>query len=474
MSIIHTKFLTKTYDGSYGWCYNNGSLNESEYQSTAHAITLIGWDDDYVWSGSNAAPYKGAWLAANSWGTSTTFFYISYFDVSVVKGAIGVSSVNTITSSLGYTNSYLVGESAIFGSGYKDNKEKYYTRTKTTTTSESFSYYIGDNTEKLVTAKLLYFGFNNSNTVVSNLQVKVEVIGPDDSTFNTVKLEPGIVGYSLRGINLSGTIKVNVTITSPTNLNISNMYYAVELYTKSSDSTGKIFINNSSGKFTNQVNGNSLFSVVTKNIKPLDKSKVTVKVLDSNSSDITSKFNITKKDLIFDSLAVNLIQKENLSTNNITLKVSAGGITGSKSYTVNTPNYSFNNYGVDETNKIVKYISPKITVSTLISNITGGTITVYDKNNNALSASTIVTTGDKVKIVLNGNTYTYTLSVLGDVNSDRQINISDVMKVATHSIKGGKLTTQIELDAADVNKDGKINISDVMKIANYSIKGVGL
>ena len=32
---------------------------------------------------SNPAPYKGAWLAANSWGSNTTYFYVSYFDASI-------------------------------------------------------------------------------------------------------------------------------------------------------------------------------------------------------------------------------------------------------------------------------------------------------------------------------------------------------------------------------------------------------
>lgn len=474
MGIIHTDFMTKTYDGSYGWCYNNGSKAESEYKSSAHAITIIGWDDNYVWQGSNPAPYKGAWLAANSWGTSTTFFYISYFDVSIVKGFLGVSSININNNSMLYNNSYLVGESTKFANSYKDNREKYYTRTNTSNTTESFTYYIGDTTEKLVSAKLLFFGFSNSQEAINNLQVKIEVIGPDDSTFNTATIDPGITGFSLRGINLKGTIKVNVTITNPTNLKISNMYYAVELYTKNSNTTKTLYINSKNSSYTNLVNSSTEFNVVTKNIETTPKSNVTVKVLDSSSNDITSKFNITKSDLVFNSISLKLLQKETLSTSSITLKVTAGGVTSSKTLSSSSPNYSFNSYSVDETNKIVKYISPKTTVSTLISNVNGGVKTVTDKNGNVLSGTSYVNTGNKLKIVINNNTYTYDLSVLGNVNSDNNIDINDVMKVATHSIKGGKLTTQLELYSADVTKDGKININDVMKIATYSIKGVGL
>ena len=71
--------------------------------------------------------------------------------------------------------------------------------------------------------------------------------------------------------------------------------------------------------------------------------------------------------------------------------------------------------------------------------------------------------------------------LLGDTNKDGRIDISDVMKVATHSIKKNSLKTKIEMIAGNVvrNKsksitdvqDSDINISDVMKIATYSIKG---
>ncbi len=95
----------------------------------------------------------------------------------------------------------------------------------------------------------------------------------------------------------------------------------------------------------------------------------------------------------------------------------------------------------------------------------------------------IIKTGDKVKIIVgDGESTGYiNIVVVGDANKDGKIDISDVMKVATHTIKKNVLKTNIEKIAADVVRssnssvtnvqDKDINISDIMKIATYSIKG---
>ncbi len=95
-----TSIKTAIYNyGAVATSYNNGSgygINRKCYYSdkvvsvfSGHAVTVIGWDDNYSvenFNEDNRPPADGAWLAKNSWGVSSGdngYLWISYYDLYV-------------------------------------------------------------------------------------------------------------------------------------------------------------------------------------------------------------------------------------------------------------------------------------------------------------------------------------------------------------------------------------------------------
>ena len=66
--------------------------------------------------------------------------------------------------------------------------------------------------------------------------------------------------------------------------------------------------------------------------------------------------------------------------------------------------------------------------------------------------------------------------LVGDVNQDTKINLSDATGVVQHAMKVRSITDADALIAADANDDSKINLSDATCIVKYSVKmtdGIG-
>ncbi|MFH0966827.1 MAG: lectin like domain-containing protein, partial [Methanobacteriota archaeon] len=88
-----------------------------------HAVTIIGWDDTYNKTNFLGDPRgDGAFICANSWGTSwgkEGFFYISYYDVLIGKRVSAFQG----SSSDGYDGNYgydPLGWVSSFGFGYEE------------------------------------------------------------------------------------------------------------------------------------------------------------------------------------------------------------------------------------------------------------------------------------------------------------------------------------------------------------------
>ena len=57
-------------------------------------------------------------------------------------------------------------------------------------------------------------------------------------------------------------------------------------------------------------------------------------------------------------------------------------------------------------------------------------------------------------------------AVLGDLNHDGSVDITDVVLLVNH-ILGNTSDTSFSTQDADINKDGDIDINDVVKLVNF-------
>ncbi|WP_407424486.1 C1 family peptidase [Methanobrevibacter sp.] len=96
-----------------GIYYSSSYLKSNSYYYSGttgpnHAITIVGWDDNYSKSNFKNTPLgDGAWICKNSWGETwgdKGYFYVSYYDINCVR--IGGYDKSSYTFILNDTNHY--------------------------------------------------------------------------------------------------------------------------------------------------------------------------------------------------------------------------------------------------------------------------------------------------------------------------------------------------------------------------------
>jgi C1A family cysteine protease len=107
------------YKSSTASFYYNGSAVYN------HAVTIVGWDDNYPAANFNSAPAgNGAWLVKNSWGTSwgqAGYFWVSYYDKYLGTDEVFNAVYNGVSAPSDYSTVYYydtLGEVSLVG--YRD------------------------------------------------------------------------------------------------------------------------------------------------------------------------------------------------------------------------------------------------------------------------------------------------------------------------------------------------------------------
>lgn len=295
------------FNSSKNIVYNNGSKNYADYAYSGHAVTIIGWNDNYdAGITYNGNSLKGAWLAMNSWGDNYySFFYISYYDADYSQALLGVIN----SGAKDWNNVYL--DPIVVTNSYSSN-------------SVIYGFYLGEAGETLDSIKLFY-PYSNAPTL--NVEVS------DGVNTYTVKrtsaINIGITSYDFGDVTLKSDALM-VTVTGD-----PFGFWDIGVFTESSNDDKTIVLyEDDANSFNNKVGDKYNLHMVTKNIDTL--SSYSVKVENTTGEDITDYFTITKTDLMSGYAKINMKLKKVISSSVMKVIVTCDGAKDSVIYRISS------------------------------------------------------------------------------------------------------------------------------------------
>lgn len=453
---------TYSPDSRSGACYNS-AYNMVDYKSTrcpsidtGHAMTIIGWDNNY---GPNN---EGAWILQNSWGTSNQFPYLSFN--SDINGIYGIKTVEKKS----YDNSY----DYLSISNYQlvtSINNKYIGNIQT------HKFVKSSDTEVL---KYLTFTFNSSAQnqkfeVYISTTGKVEdlkLVGTVDSPYN------GIAKFSTNNLVLEndnflvGLRRTNGSYVSWYNLN------AFTSNAEKNTATFDAYMENSSHlKDKNEVFSSYLTTFINyKNNKTIDT--LNYNIFNSNNQNVKSLFTLQTNYNNFKNYIINgkSILKLAYSPSSVpagwyTLNVQADSNISSLMFDISF----LTNYTVYERKNGYMYLDEDTTKTTFLNGIktlSGTTTKIYDSTNNEITP-TIMGTGMILRLINNGETVDYTTVISGDVDGDGYVDAYDVLLMKRYGV-GSINLNEAYFEAGDIDKDKLLDAYDVLLVRRY-IVGLG-
>ena len=246
--------------------YDDGTISKEipEVGGTAHAVTIIGWDDSIEGVTINGTPVKGAWIAMNSWGEQQQYFYISYYDRNVVDSLFGVQKIEQKEWDNVYTNHKIVSNTP--------NKKIY-------------EFKKNKGIETIDSIKLLYKDADSDIKIsISDGYNIYDSITEEYTTF-------GIKSYKFDNVSFD-TDKLYVIVDST----LATDKYDVAVYTNETGTIQELEVRDKTFNNSQSTFKKFQYDIITKGIisgTPLD-----IKVYDDQEVDVTSNFTIKKSVLV--------------------------------------------------------------------------------------------------------------------------------------------------------------------------------
>lgn len=385
--------------------------------SVDHAVTIVGWDDNYSkdnFTGASKPDKDGAYIVLNSYSDNyfdNGYMYVSYEDVWIETMLYGI----TDTSSIDYKNLYQHDE---FGGNVAITlatnsgaiQEAYYASVYSRNSSDSEAINRVSVTTNQYAKLEIYVNPNGSDLSSSNLKLvaTTDVLSPG---YNTISFD----SVKLTGSEFAVVVKqkaINETLYIMVEANVEDTMYATATA--------------NSGDSKVSANG-----VTWRNLGDLG-------TIDYNGHSV----DLSKADVCI------------------------------KAFTVESkePEISSSVYEISSDNYITK-IYDKTTINDFLKNMTllNTNYEFIDKNNNNVTDyNSYVTTN----MTLKTDDKTYTLVVRGDMSCDGEMDIVDFSKQILHYVEyDGFVLSGAQAKAADINLDGEFDIVDVSKLKLILVNG---
>ena len=445
--------------------YNCNSTSEKR----DHAITIVGWDDNYSRTnfreGSRPST-DGAYLVLNSYGSENFdhgYIYISYEDFFIESEIYGIQSSSKVDYDNIYQHDFYGG---IFQVTAKGMSTGYYGVT------------YQRNTSKI--EELNHVGVTLSK--YSNIEIYVNPTGTDMDLSKMIK-----VGESKEKLSPGyHRIKIN-----PVELTSNEFAIVIKQYNQNSDFSFQVESKVNGTSFGNvSSDDRSYFSTDGKNWEKI--SGLGVNGIDMASSDVCIKGFTTEKEAIPEEPKPEEPKPEEPTPEEPTPEEPKPEEPTPEEPTPEEPTpeepkpeeptpeepkpeeptpdvpeedrFTSTKYKIEES--YILDIEGETKKSEFVKNISTNLemkfYTEDDKEAN-INDNDIIKTGMKLKLS-NGNTYN--LIVRGDINRDGRVSLTDISKLIFHynESKGFILTNEYSLKASDMNFDGEITLTDISQL----------